>query len=284
VKQNLLSLLVCQSCNGTYSLAADGQSLVCDGCEESIALHDGIPLFTEPAGEIVPIPKRERAPKIGTTWRRANWVFFTEQLEALPQDALVLDVGSGRGDFQELLAERNSISLDVYPYPECDIVCDLTKKQPFRPGSVDAIVLSNVLEHVFEPWALFQSFSEMLTSRGKLFVVVPFLLKVHQAPIDYLRYTHFALEKLAQEHDFELESLEGFYDPEALIGEGLRNVRWHVLRDVPPLRRYLARIVLSIQFFFNRMLGALLQGRRSSTPESERSPAPLGYQIVFVKK
>ena len=68
----------------------------------------------------------------------------------------------------------------------------------------------NVLEHVFDGAGLLAALSRLLEPGGELLVAVPFLLKVHQAPVDYARYTHFALRRLGEGAGLETELLEGF--------------------------------------------------------------------------
>jgi 2-polyprenyl-3-methyl-5-hydroxy-6-metoxy-1,4-benzoquinol methylase len=186
---------------------------------------NGIPLFTPVAGEIRPSEKLARGPDTGTPWRKANWRFLESQLAQLPAEAWVLDVGAGRGDFAALLDRFQTIALDIYPYPEIDLVCDLTVCNPFRPASFDAIVLMNVLEPVYDTHALLGRLSELLKPGGILITAIPFLVKLHQTPLDFVRYTHFALERFAPQHGLVCELLEGYYDPLFLLSEGTGNIK-----------------------------------------------------------
>ena len=96
-------------------------------------------------------PKIDRGPKQGSRWRQANWRFLEKIVDNLP----------GRRSFSILVPDmaisawclRNDkvVALDVYPYEEVDIVCDMQKAVPFKQASFDAIVLMNVLEHIQQP-------------------------------------------------------------------------------------------------------------------------------------
>ena len=79
----------------------------------------------------------------------------------------------------QLLGGESSLALDIYPYPEVDVVCDLTQVNPFRENSFDAIVLMNVLEHVFATGVFLSELAKLLKPGGRLLVAIPFLLKVH---------------------------------------------------------------------------------------------------------
>ena len=147
MKSELLPLLVCPNCSG--ELKENAARLVCASCSHSYALEAGIPIFSQPPENLQPSAKIERGPQIGTPWRQANWRFLQEQTQRLDAQALLLDVGAGRGDFADLFDGRRTIALDIYPYPEVDLVCDLTQVVPLKAASFDAIFLMNVLEHVF---------------------------------------------------------------------------------------------------------------------------------------
>ncbi len=277
----MLKILVCDQCGGDYQVA--GEQLVCQSCGQMVPLQDGKPLFTAPPEQIVPTEKRDRAPDKGTVWRRENWRFLTEEIVRLPANSLVLDVGSGRGDFATLLADMRHVALEVYPYPETDLVCDLTQRNPLRPESVDAIVLANVLEHVYDGPALMAQLAQAMKPGAALLVAIPFLLKVHQAPVDYVRLTHFALERLGEENGLAVERIEGVYDAAALVTESLNNIRWWVLPQQSRLVRLMSRGLLALQTALLALMRPLLPGTHSANPHEESSPAPLGYHVVYRK-
>ena len=231
----------------------------------------------------MPFEKRERGPQLGSTWRQANWKFLQDQAARIPAGGIVLDVGAGRGDFASLFADCAYLALDVYPYPEVDLVCDFTKVAPFRAGSFARILLMNVLEHVFDGAGLLAALSRLLEPGGELLVAVPFLLKVHQAPVDYARYTHFALRRLGEGAGLETDLLEGFYDPAALVGEGTRNIRHTVMQRLPRSKRVLTRLALDAIDGLNSAVLGMVGAGFTSPPEAEASPAPLGYHIIFRK-
>jgi SAM-dependent methyltransferase len=221
---------------------------------------------------------------MGTPWRQANWRFLATQVGRLAGDAVLLDVGAGRGDFADALHQRSTIALDVYPYPEVDVVCDLAEANPFQAGSFDGVVLMNVLEHVYDSHALLEALSQLLKPGGVLLVAVPFMVKIHQAPVDFARYTHYALDQLGRDHGLEVESLEGYYDPVFFLGEGLGNLRWAVLPTLKGVKRYPARLLMAGIQALAVLLGAVLGNGRTQPPEKTRSSAPTGYHVVYRKK
>lgn len=304
----LLGLLVCPDCRGELELQERGgersgeqiQQLLCKSCARSIPLHQGIPLFTQAPEDLVPSPRIERGPGIGTPWRQANWRFLESELDRLPQGAHVLDVGAGRGDFAAAFEKRSHrltwTALEVYPYPEVDIVCDLTQHNPFRQASFDAVLLLNVLEHVYDTHALLETISDILKPGGVLIVAIPFMVKVHQAPVDFVRYTHFALARLAEQHGFQVERLEGYYDPLFFLGEGIGNLKNAVLPEMKGPGRRLAVVFVRGISLLAGMLGSVLGPGKtlqiypaarmypSAPTEQTKSMTPTGYHILYRKK
>ncbi|MBC8506419.1 MAG: class I SAM-dependent methyltransferase [Anaerolineales bacterium] len=259
-------------------------ALQCEKCENIVPQRDSIPMFTEIPEGIQPSEKEIRGPDIGTPWRQANWEFLADWLKAQDPECLILDVGAGRGDFLEALKGKNFVALDVYPYPEIDIVCDLTKTNPFRPESFDAALVLNVLEHVFDSQGLFKSVAEILKPGGKLLLAIPFMVKMHQIPLDYFRYTHFALEQLGKDNGLEIERLEGFYDPMFFLGEGIRNIQWPILRKMRGWRQYVGRILLAGVRFLAFLMEPVIGAGHIKSPYEAFSLAPTGYQVVYTKK
>ncbi len=277
----LLNLLQCPHCGGDFAVQPD--ELVCRSCAQAVPLGAGIPLFTAPPSDLRPSAKVERGPGVGTPWRQANWRFLKTTLAGLPDKAVILDVGAGRGDFNDLLRGRSSIALDIYPYPEVDVVCDLTLVNPLRSQSVDAILLMNVLEHVYDTHAFLARLSAALKPGGLLLVAVPFMVKMHQIPVDFVRYTHYALQRLAPDHGLQVEKLEGFYHPASVLDEGIGNLKNAVLPAQRGLRHYAGRaLLLGIQTLTS-LLGRLLGPGSALPPAGVRSQAPTGYQVIFRK-
>jgi SAM-dependent methyltransferase len=281
VKADLLDVLQCTTCGGW--LACTDRQFRCTVCGRVVPDHAGIPLFTPPPEGLTPSARLERGPETGTPWRQANWRFLEEALAGLPAKALVLDVGAGRGDFAAALEGRRSVALEVYPYPEVDVVCDLTRVNPFRPGSFDAALLLNVLEHVYDTHRLLEALRQLLKQGGLLLVAIPFMVKMHQVPVDFVRYTHYALERLGAEHGLSVERLEGYYDPLFFLGEGLGNLKNAVLPTLPASRRYPARLLLGGIQALAGLLGGLSGPGRAQPPSRARSLAPTGYQVVYRK-
>lgn len=279
-----LETLICPECNQDLPEYLGEPVWVCKECNHQFEVHEGVVHFTNPLDIVIFSKKREPAPEKRTDWKRANWEFVEEQLRGLKKEAYVLDVGSGRGEYDVLLEKFNSVLLEVYPYPEVDIVCDLTVKNPFRENSFDVILLSNVLEHVYEGRKLFSVLSKILKPDGILLVAVPFLIKLHQEPFDFVRYTHYALKLLGEENGLEVKSLEGYYDPLYLLKEGERVLKQPVLsRSTTRLVNISGRILLKVHEILLGMLRIVVGDGQMMVPGTTKNRTPTGYQVVYVK-
>lgn len=79
-----------------------------------------------------------------------------------------------------------------------DIAHDLNQPLPFVDREFDTVLLSDVIEHVQEPAALFGEVSRILRPGGKVIVNAPFLYWLHELPHDYYRYTESSLRLLLE--------------------------------------------------------------------------------------
>ncbi|MHC1740430.1 MAG: methyltransferase domain-containing protein [Anaerolineaceae bacterium] len=283
MSDSLYELLVCPKCQHRLD-AGHNDDLICANCGYSARVLDGKPIFTDVPATIEPWEKVERGPDQGTAWRRSNWKFLNELVKAMPKNALILDVGAGHGDFADIFAGKNYYSLDIVPYAEVDLVCDLGQTIPFMPDTFDAVVLMNVLEHVFENRGLIKNISKIIKPGGKVIITVPFLLKVHQAPFDFSRYTPYYLAATAEEVGFKVTTLCGYYDTLYLLNESLGNLWQYSIQSRPPLQRFLARgLVFVIQRLIN-LLGKFSEKGAIRPFQEEKNPAPVGYLVVLEKK
>ena len=280
--ESLQKIVICPNCGSDFD-RSQPQYWICESCRLKISIQDGKPIFTPIPKEIIPSEKLERSSDSGSRWRQANWKFVERQVNTMSPEALLLDIGAGRGDFGAIFSGRKYIALEIYPYPEIDLVCDLGNCVPFRENTFDLVTLLNVCEHVPDPKTLLNTVFRLLKPGGQVVITIPFLLKIHQAPVDYARYTHFALEKMGADIGFELSLLEGFYDPAGLIGEITRYYRFWELPRLNRFQRIMARLSLlkiSVETFFLE----LMSGRgHLKNPYQTNYPAPTGYHIVFKK-
>jgi SAM-dependent methyltransferase len=66
----------------------------------------------------------------------------------------------------------------------------------------DIVIAEQVLEHVTQPATALRNAHTMLKPDGLLLVTTPFLVRVHEYPIDCYRWTRLGLEQLLHESGF----------------------------------------------------------------------------------
>ncbi len=84
---------------------------------------------------------------------------------------------------------------------------DICKKPLACTTSYDLIIMEQVLEHVLWPLRAVTNAHAMLRPDGVLLVTTPFLVKIHDAPVDCSRWSELGLKHLLAEGGFELANI-----------------------------------------------------------------------------
>ena len=107
------------------------------------------------------------------------------QLSDRPKEPYFIfpDIGAYKELSFEKLTSVNSAQL--YLLFECD-------ENPFTDAQFESVLLLDVLEHLRAPEVCITEIERVLKIRGKLFLKVPFLYPVHDAPFDFHRWTRLA--------------------------------------------------------------------------------------------
>ncbi len=283
LKIDLIDLMECPKCHSAFA-EKEKQGLVCTKCGNTIKMKDGIPLFTDIPQAIEPWEKVERGPDKGTAWRKSNWRFLNTLVQKLPADAKILDVGAGHGDFADIFEGRHYFSLDIVPYPEVDLVVDLGVVSPFKGRIFDAVILMNVLEHVYESRELMKSIQRIVAPEGCVIITVPFLLKVHQAPFDFSRYTPYFIEKMALECGLQVENMQGYYDPQYILNESLGNAWQFSIDSQPKAQQFIAKMLVFVIQKLVNLFGKVARKGYVADVSSQTNPSPVGYLVMLRKK
>ncbi|MEP7100698.1 MAG: class I SAM-dependent methyltransferase [Burkholderiales bacterium] len=133
---------------------------------------------------------------------------YQAHLPAHARGAL-LDLGCGKAPLYGAYAAHvdEVTCVDWAPGEYIDLSCDLSQPLPFDDARFDAIILSDVLEHMPEPELVWREMTRVLRPGGKLVMNVPFYYSVHAHPHDYYRYTNFALERFVKINGLNLVCL-----------------------------------------------------------------------------
>lgn len=124
----------------------------------------------------------------------------------------VLDAGAGDAPYRRLFVHCNYRTQDWPASPHtrastADIVGDL-RDLPVAAGSLDAVVCTEVLEHIETPWDALDEIHRVLRPGGRLFVTVPFVGELHEEPHDHYRYTSHGIRGLLERSAFVVDNVE----------------------------------------------------------------------------
>ncbi len=129
---------------------------------------------------------------------RQRWL--QSVLEALPEGLRILDAGAGELSNRRYCRHLDYVSQDICEYEgagdgkglqkgvwdtsQVDLVCDIASI-PEPDASFDAVLCSEVLEHVTDPIVVLDEFSRLLKPGGRLILTAPFASLVHFAPYHF---------------------------------------------------------------------------------------------------
>jgi len=137
----------------------------------------------------------------------------------LPLGSVVYDIGCGQKPFASYLKNKVKVHIGVdlvdgfYKSNQIDLIGS-AYKVPAPDGIADAVILSQVIEHLETPLRAIRECHRLLKSGGLMFLSFPFLYPVHAEPRDFLRYTECYLRQEIAGTGFEVvesEQLGGYW-------------------------------------------------------------------------
>jgi len=148
------------------------------------------------------------------------------------------------------------VAVDLLAKQRPDLRADFERPLPLKDGSVDRVMLLNVLEHIYEHRLLLRELRRVLKPGGKMYFYVPFFIVVHRHPHDFYRYTDEALERLMRE--------AGFAKADIVPHGGLLHclaTGWDWLARSPMPFRWLAYFPILLAALGDAVLDAFAGGR-----------------------
>jgi len=160
----------------------------------------------------------------------------------------ILDVGCGFKPWALLFDERRFfyIGVDFETKSSADIIAS-AEELPFPTNHFDALIYSEVLEHVGDLDKALEEMRRVVKKGGLVFISSPFFFYEHAVPYDFRRSTRYAYERYFQNEIILLKASNGIFANPFLM--------FNLACEVTPLRKL---PILSHLFYSLNNLLALL--------------------------
>jgi ubiquinone/menaquinone biosynthesis C-methylase UbiE len=154
----------------------------------------------------------------------ANWnAWIAAQLRKLPKKNRLLDAGAGEQQYKKFADHLNYVSQDFAQYDghgnkeglqtgawknsDHNIISDITAI-PEPNESFDAVLCTEVFEHLPNPPLALKEFARLLRPGGKLIMTVPFCSLTHFAPYHfYTGFNRYFFDHFFKELGLKLDEL-----------------------------------------------------------------------------
>jgi SAM-dependent methyltransferase len=139
--------------------------------------------------------------------------FVRSVADRLPPGTSLLDAGAGECAYKAFFAHCRYVAMDLavgesnWNYANLDCLARLDGL-PLADGSVDAVLCTQVLEHLEWPREAVREFHRVLKPGGVLYLTAPMAQAEHQVPFDYFRYTSFGLRAILRGAGFDAPRIE----------------------------------------------------------------------------
>ncbi len=148
------------------------------------------------------ITPREDQRKItcGTTNKQVRDCWIREVLNIIPPGSRILDAGAGEQQYKHYCSHLNYVSQDFGRYDGkgdntalqtdswnqgiIDIISDITSI-PEPDASFDAVMCTEVLEHLPDPVVALKEFKRLLKQGGLIIITAPFCSLTHYSPFHF---------------------------------------------------------------------------------------------------
>lgn len=228
----------------------------------------------------------------GTTNEAVRHAWVAEALAALPDGARLLDAGAGEGRYAPLCGRFEYVAQDFAAYEgrgdgaglqtgtrdssKLHLVCDITAI-PEPDASFDAVLCTEVLEHLPDPLAALRELARLVRPGGVLILTAPFCSLTHYAPYHHATgFNRYYYEQHLPALGFEIAALEANGNFFEYLAQELRRVHKVAARYAAARPRKWESAAL-------RVVLAML-GRLSRADGGSQELLCYGYHVLARKK
>lgn len=145
---------------------------------------------------------------------------------------------------------------------------------PFCSECFDAVLATQIIEHLAHPGLFFAEASRLLKPGGSLIITFPLIGPLHEEPYDYFRYTEHGIQVFCHENELRVERVEKMGGGWLAIG--------YLIRDILYTDAFLSQNGLWARML--RILGAALYDILNILDRRDKHPeGTLNYLIVARK-
>jgi SAM-dependent methyltransferase len=160
---------------------------------------------------------------------------LSKELEIRP-DGTLLDYGCADVPYRSFFAEGvNYVAADIGGNPMADLLLRPDGSVPAAGDSFDALLSTQVLEHVDDPALYLGEAFRVLRPGGRMLLSTHGIFVYHPDPGDYWRWTGAGLQRAVEQAGFQVLRFEGII---GLLPTGLQLVQdalyWRLPRPIRP--------------------------------------------------
>jgi SAM-dependent methyltransferase len=162
--------------------------------------------------------KRPRELRGAPRWHRLAYIVrrlpvALEELAAdltLPPGGRVLDYGCADVPYRRFFrADAEYVAADLPGNPLAAVEINPDGSVPFEDASFDAVLSTQVLEHVSDPGLYLSECRRVLRPGGRLLLSTHGMMVYHPDPVDYWRWTCAGLRRIVEDAGLEIVRFEG---------------------------------------------------------------------------
>jgi SAM-dependent methyltransferase len=151
-------------------------------------------------------------------WHRLAYIVekLPERLEVLsrqlqlPEHGTIVDFGSADAPYRHFFAgDANFLAADLPGNPQATVEIKPDGRLPLDDNSVDAVLSTQVLEHVGDPGAYLDESFRVLRPGGRMLLSTHGFMVWHPDPVDYWRWTCSGLQEAVTRAGFRVVHFEG---------------------------------------------------------------------------
>lgn len=216
---------------------------------------------------------------VGTANERTRVAWIERTLARIPPGGRILDAGAGEQQFKRFCGHLRYVAQDFAQYDgrgdgagmqtgswdqsKLDIVSDIASI-PEPDESFDAIMCTEVFEHIPHPAEALREFARLLRPNGALLITAPFCSITHFAPYHYYTgFNRYFYEHYLPLHGFDIVEIATNGNYFEYVAQELRRIPWAGVKYSGGRPRIWERLALRI------VLRALERGSRADRGSDE---------------